>query len=264
MRRRTRSSAKVLRWKPSGPPSGLAAGGSSGAMDLVQRELPLREGTMGLRVITVILAVMLLHVLFIGGVALFNLFGGGAKSARIDGSRQKGPVGATASGGRLAGKPEGEKGSTGAPTSSAASLAHAAGGSGRSGVSPSSGGEDAGEKKGSKKRPRRLAHKENAGKSASPDSAAATERRSGTAAPEAGQNEPTSPAPPAVAAPPRIYHVVHGDTLWRIARRYHVGLSDLMTANGLSASSKLHIGEELRIPPAKAGRSRRGSGAAGG
>jgi LysM repeat protein len=232
-------------------------------MELVQQELPLKEGTAGLRVITVILAVMLLHVVFIGGIALYNLFVGGTKSARIDGSGQKGPVGAVASGSRLLGKPEGERGSAGAPSSPAPSLVRGKDGNRRTDVSRVSGREDPGQKKGSKKQLRRLSSKESAGESVSLEPAAATERRSETAAPEPGRNEPTSPAPP-VEASSRVYHVVHGDTLWRIARRFHVGLSDLMAVNGLSASSKLHIGQELRIPPTKPARFRRGTGAAGG
>ncbi|MDD4932664.1 MAG: LysM peptidoglycan-binding domain-containing protein [Methylacidiphilaceae bacterium] len=262
MKRKTRSSAKVLRWKSSGPPSGVAAGGSSGAMELVQQELPLKESTAGLRVITVILAVMLLHVLFIGGVALYNLLGGGGKPARADGGGQKRPVGALAAGTR-AGRPEGEAGSSGSPSSPDGSLARGMGGKGRTAASSASRTEDAGRKKGSKKRLRRLASQENTEESASLDSAGATERRNGSVAFVPGQNEPTSPALPS-EAPSRIYHVARGDTLWRIARRCHVGLSDLMTVNGLSASSKLHIGQELRIPPGRPGRSRRGAGAAGG
>ncbi|VVM04591.1 LysM peptidoglycan-binding domain-containing protein [Methylacidimicrobium tartarophylax] len=262
MKRKTRSSAKVLRWKASGPPRGIAAGGSSGGMELVQQQLPFKEGTAGLRVITVILAVMLLHVVFIGGIALYNLFVGGTKSARIDGSGQKGPVAAAASGSRLLGKPEGVKGSAGAPSSPVPSLVRGSGGKRRTDLSRVSGTEDPGQKKGVKKQLRRLSSKESAGESVSPESAAATERRSGTAPPESGRNEPTSPASP-VEASSRTYHVVHGDTLWRIARRFHVGLSDLMAANGLSASSKLHIGQELRIPPTKPARSRRGTGVEG-
>lgn len=263
MKRKTRSSAKVLRWKASGPPSGVAARGSSGGMELVQQELPLKESTAGLRVITVILAVMLLHVLFIGGIALYNLFAGGTKSARMDGSGQKGPVGATASGSRLLGKPEGEAGSTGVPASPASSLVRGSGGNRRTDASRVSGTDDPGQKKGSKRRLRRLSSKESAGESVSLEPAAATERRSGTAVPEPGRNEPTNPPSP-VEGLSRTYHVVHGDTLWRIARRFHVGLSDLMAVNGLSASSKLHIGQELRIPPTKPARLRRGTGAAGG
>ena len=263
MRRKTRSSAKVLRWKASGPPSGVAASGSPGRMELVQQELPLKEGTAGLRVITVILAVMLLHVLFIGGIALYNLFVGGTKSAGIDGSGRKVPVGAAASGSRLLGKPEAEKGSAGEPSSPPPALGRGSGGNRRADLSRVSGTEDQGQKKKSKKQLRRLSSKESKGESVSPESAAAAEGRSGTAHPEPGRNEPTSPAPP-VEASSRTYHVVHGDTLWRIARRFHVGLADLMAANGLSASSKLHIGQELRIPPTKPARSRRGTGAAEG
>jgi LysM repeat protein len=44
------------------------------------------------------------------------------------------------------------------------------------------------------------------------------------------------------------YTVRSGDTLTAVARRYGVTLSALSAANGLSTSSKIRIGQRLRIP----------------
>ena len=42
--------------------------------------------------------------------------------------------------------------------------------------------------------------------------------------------------------------VVHaGDTLWRIARRQHVRLDDLLSWNGLDRNATLHLGQPLRL-----------------
>ncbi len=44
-------------------------------------------------------------------------------------------------------------------------------------------------------------------------------------------------------------HVVReGQSLARIARRYHVTVQDLAAANGLTVTSHVHVGQELRIP----------------
>jgi len=50
---------------------------------------------------------------------------------------------------------------------------------------------------------------------------------------------------PAVEGTP--YTVKHGDSLAKIARRHHIALAKLRTANGL-ASDNLHIGQKLVIP----------------
>jgi Predicted glycosyl hydrolase len=44
-----------------------------------------------------------------------------------------------------------------------------------------------------------------------------------------------------------VYIVQSGDTLWDIAIRFNVAMTDLMTANGLS-DANLHVGQELVIP----------------
>lgn len=272
MRRKTRSSAKVLRWKASGPPSGVAAGSSPGAMDLVQQELPLKEGTAGLRVITVILAVMLLHVLFIGGIALYNLLGGGGKAARSGIVGQKSPASVDPLGARTVGKPGGEAPGAPTPSSPSASLSRRKGKEGQADASSPSTAEQMERMKGGKRRLRRVSTKEsgreNGEESIASEAAPATRQRTGdargeavTVSPAQPQNEPPSLVPSASGAP-RLYHVVRGDTLWKIARRSRVGLDDLMTVNRLTPASKLHIGQELQIPAAKVGRTRRSSRAA--
>ena len=46
-------------------------------------------------------------------------------------------------------------------------------------------------------------------------------------------------------------HVVRpGQSLARIARRYHVSVGDLAAANGLASSASVRPGQELRIPEA--------------
>ena len=59
-------------------------------------------------------------------------------------------------------------------------------------------------------------------------------------------------APPGTPAPePRgeVYVVRRGDTLWGIARRYGVGLHDLLRWNGLPEDHVLRPGEEIRVLP---------------
>ncbi len=269
MRRKIRSSAKVLRWKASGPPSGVAAYPSPGATELVQQELPLKESTAGLRVITVILAVMLLHVLFIGSIALYNLLGGRGKSARTGSVGENSPAVVDGSGARPAKKPDEELLGTAAPPSSSTVRSRRGGGKGQSGTSSLSNAEETGRKKGGKRQLRRVSAKEDGEKANVSEAAPAKGQRTGqaratvqTALLTQPQDESADPAPSA-AGGSRAYHVVRGDTLWRIARRFHVGLDDLMTVNRLTLASKLHIGEELQIPAAKAGRARRSGGAAG-
>lgn len=46
----------------------------------------------------------------------------------------------------------------------------------------------------------------------------------------------------------KTYKVVRGDTLYSIAQRHHVSMSDLRAANGLSAKGQIHAGQELRLP----------------
>jgi len=76
-------------------------------------------------------------------------------------------------------------------------------------------------------------------------------------APPADASTPavTTPAAPSVATDasptPTVegtpYTVKHGDSLAKIARRHHIALAKLRTANGL-ASDSLHIGQKLVIP----------------
>lgn len=49
------------------------------------------------------------------------------------------------------------------------------------------------------------------------------------------------------AAPMRVHRVRPGDSLWRIARKYGVSLSNLKSWNNLWRSSRLRVGQQLRI-----------------
>ncbi|VVM05762.1 hypothetical protein MAMC_00773 [Methylacidimicrobium cyclopophantes] len=263
MKRKTRTSARVLRWKAANPLGGGAVGGSSGSMDLVQQDLPLKESTAGLKVITVILAVMLLHVLFIGGIALYNLLGVGEKGVRPESRGRKGTVSAALSGPR----PDGGAGSEAKPSFAGATPVRGSAAHGKNDPLRLSNSEDPERKKGSKKRLRRTSSDGQMRPSSSFEPAPVTDptgRTRGGASPPAELRSSSTPVGPSTESPPRVYHVVQGDSLWRIARRFHVGLADLMALNGLTASSKLQIGQEIRIPPAKTNSPRRIVGARGG
>ncbi len=52
----------------------------------------------------------------------------------------------------------------------------------------------------------------------------------------------------ATASSGRTYQVKRGDTLYRIAQRYGVGVQDLLKANNLDDPRKLQVGQVLRIP----------------
>jgi len=64
-------------------------------------------------------------------------------------------------------------------------------------------------------------------------------------------NLPSSPAARAEAAP-RRHRVSSGDTLWGVAQRYGVTLSDLQRWNGISPSAVLRPGQELVVVPGEA------------
>lgn len=49
-----------------------------------------------------------------------------------------------------------------------------------------------------------------------------------------------------------LYNVKSGDTIWSLARKYGVSTRSLLEANGLTKSSVLRLGQELRIPVASA------------
>lgn len=55
----------------------------------------------------------------------------------------------------------------------------------------------------------------------------------------------------AVAAPPSLHFVNHGDTLASIARKNHISAAELARANGLQPSAKLKLGAKLTVPGAK-------------
>lgn len=68
--------------------------------------------------------------------------------------------------------------------------------------------------------------------------------------------EPIPSAPSAPLAPTvdvagpsfESYAVKKGDSLWAIAKRHNVSLSELYTANGLNQNSVLKIGQQIQIP----------------
>lgn len=71
---------------------------------------------------------------------------------------------------------------------------------------------------------------------------------------------PTRPGTPAASAletaatpvtdvtPATTYTVVKGDSLWTIARKHHLTVSELAAANNLSASAPVRVGQRLLIP----------------
>jgi peptidoglycan endopeptidase LytE len=66
------------------------------------------------------------------------------------------------------------------------------------------------------------------------------------------------------SAEPTVYVVDDGDSLFAIARRFDVRLSDLMRANGLSLLSTIHPGQRLTIPGSGGATGGGGGSAAGG
>jgi LysM repeat protein len=57
------------------------------------------------------------------------------------------------------------------------------------------------------------------------------------------------PMAPIAVTPGAAFHVVqHGQTLYRIAKSYHVDVNDLMKANGIQNPSQLEVGQKLMIP----------------
>jgi membrane-bound lytic murein transglycosylase D len=60
--------------------------------------------------------------------------------------------------------------------------------------------------------------------------------------------DPEPPAPETAAPSARNVHVVRrGDSLWRIAQRYGVGLTDLLAWNGLRRASRIYPGQKLFV-----------------
>jgi LysM repeat protein len=110
-----------------------------------------------------------------------------------------------------------------------------------------------------------------------PETAAATAPTSTTSSATAPAAAPANPAPgplppetPNVSAATPLpggsdYKIAKGDTLSKIARKFHVGLPALQAANPGAASAKLKIGQTIHIPaPAAAAAAPSGPGAATG
>jgi LysM repeat protein len=65
-----------------------------------------------------------------------------------------------------------------------------------------------------------------------------------------GDSSPPSTYIPAVSQRPATHVVVAGDTVFRIANEYGVGIARLMAANGLRNPRELRVGQVLTIPGA--------------
>lgn len=65
--------------------------------------------------------------------------------------------------------------------------------------------------------------------------------------PAAAALEP-APAPAAEVIPAKTYTVVKGDSLWSVAKKNNLTVTELATANNLSANAELRLGQKLLIP----------------
>jgi len=78
--------------------------------------------------------------------------------------------------------------------------------------------------------------------------AAAADRSVGAFSPAAPREEiPASAFPPAEPTP-RIHVIEAGDTLYGVARRYHVAAQSLAAVNGIPPSGLVKVGQQLQIP----------------
>lgn len=62
--------------------------------------------------------------------------------------------------------------------------------------------------------------------------------------PQAAQPRPSQPQP----LPPGMIEVARGDSVYGLAKRHHVGVREIIDANGLEAPFKLLVGQRLKIP----------------
>ena len=56
------------------------------------------------------------------------------------------------------------------------------------------------------------------------------------------------PAGAGVSGAGTFHRVARGETLWSISRRYDVELADMVRTNGISDTSRVEMGQQLRIP----------------
>ncbi|MGB0631683.1 MAG: LysM peptidoglycan-binding domain-containing protein, partial [Alphaproteobacteria bacterium] len=65
---------------------------------------------------------------------------------------------------------------------------------------------------------------------------------------QGGTGETLRPGTPAAAVAGQTVTVQRGDALYKIARRYNVGLRSLIDANGLKPPYTIYPGQKLRLP----------------
>ncbi|MDE7388288.1 MAG: LysM peptidoglycan-binding domain-containing protein, partial [Muribaculaceae bacterium] len=66
--------------------------------------------------------------------------------------------------------------------------------------------------------------------------------------PAAPKEQPKPKPQPKPKTSGKTHKVVKGDTLWSISQKYGTTVEKLRRANGLTAKSKLQIGQKLQIP----------------
>jgi membrane-bound lytic murein transglycosylase D len=66
--------------------------------------------------------------------------------------------------------------------------------------------------------------------------------------PEAASAQPDNNSRSATTAPDKVYQVKKGDTLWKIATKFHLTAQQVSDANGLDPDAPIYKGEELKLP----------------
>jgi len=73
-----------------------------------------------------------------------------------------------------------------------------------------------------------------------------------TPAPAPAVNTAVAPAAPEASGErPTTYTIAQGDTLWSISHKFDTSIKALQKLNGLKKHALLHIGQVIKIPPAK-------------
>lgn len=69
-----------------------------------------------------------------------------------------------------------------------------------------------------------------------------------TNSPGAVVNQSVTVGTPAVGCGTRVYVVQHGDTLYRISRRFGTTVSALAACNGIASPSRIYVGQQIYVP----------------